>query len=126
MSPLPTNSHSISLQQAIEMTKRYRDQRSKVTTQAFQNSLLTCETFNRAAFDGLLSTPGCAGVRIYFAMDEKFVIKLVAVPVNANDEDILPSDADALTAGAGDTPPPVEQGQTCPPICPPPGHLGGG
>jgi len=125
MSPLPTNSHSISLQQAIEMTKRYRDQRSNALTPAFRNSLLTSETFNRAAFDSLLAAPGCAGIRIYFGMDEKMVVKLVAVAVNEKDEDILPSDMISMATDGG-TPPPVEQGLPCPPYCPPPGHLSGG
>ena len=124
MSPVPSGSHSISLQEAIEMTSRYRSQRENVLTPDHKGILLTSETFNRAAFDVLLAENDCVGIRIYFGMDKDLAIKLIAVGVNEKDEDILPSEGDAI-ATTSDGKNITENGQPCPPICPPRSPLNG-
>ena len=124
MSPLPSNSHFISLKQAIEMTSRYRAERPNVLVPAFKDILLTCETFNRAAFDTLLAEADCAGIRVYFSMDEDLKIRIIAVAVNVNDEDILPADGIAAGEKSSDGHI-IETGQPCPPHCPPPSALNG-
>ena|SRR5438552_7267350 len=121
MSPVPSGSHSVSLQEAIEMTSRFRSQRETVLTPAHKEILLTCETFNRAGFDDLLAEPDCVGIRIYFGMDKDLTIKLIAVGVNEKDEDILPSASSTLD----DSKPVTEAGLPCPPICPPSSPLNG-
>ncbi len=124
MSPLSSESHFISLQQAIEMTTRYRSQRENVLAPANKGILLTCETFNRTPFDALLANPDCVGVRIYFGMDKDLTIKLVIVGVNEKEEDILPSEANANMTTSNDKPV-TENGLPCPPFCPPTSPLNG-
>ncbi len=119
---LPGNSQFISLDKAIEMTKLYRDGKEKILAQEYkdQNILLLSETFSREAFDSLLSQPDCAGIRIYFGMDEAMTVRVIAVATNKDNADILPSaDKDGETE-EGDI---VEQGQQCPNFCPPPSPL---
>ena len=119
---LPTaNAHFISLGQAIDMTTQYRSDKETILATAYQNQdiLPESETFNRNAFDTLLAKEGCEGIRIYYGMDENLKVHAIAVPVNENNEDILP-DHDTLTESNEDI---VEEGQRCPPICPPPSPL---
>ncbi len=119
---LPSNSQFISLDKAIEMTKRYRDGKQKILAPEYhgENILLLSETFSREAFESLLSQPDCAGIRIYFGMDEAMTVRIIAVATDKDNADILPSaDKDGDTE-EGDI---VEQGQACPTICPPPSPL---
>ena len=64
--------HVISLQEAIVLTKRFRENRETVLATAYQgqNLLPLSETFNRNAIEMLLNKPGCTGIRIYYGMDE--------------------------------------------------------
>ena len=74
------------------------------------NIIPTCETFDREAFDALLSQPDCMSIRIYYGMDEKLKVHAIAVGVNSKNEDILPSaEAKAII---------VENGKRCPTDCP--------
>jgi hypothetical protein len=119
--PLPTNSHFIPLDQAVAMTTTYRDNRENILSPVYQGKdiLPLSETFNRAAFDTLLATPGCQGLRIYYGMDQNLQLHAIVVAVDANNRDLLPSLA---TTGSGDDVI-VEEGQRCPPICPDPSPL---
>ena len=121
MSPLSSESHFISLQQAIEMTTLYRSQRENVLAPGLKGILLTCETFNRTAFDALLAEPDCVGIRIYFGMDKDLTVKLIVVGVNEKDEDILPSASSTAEDGKTIS----ENGLPCPPVCPPSSPLNG-
>lgn len=119
-SNLPTGeNHSISLETAIEMTSRCRAQKENILGPEFQNRkvVFTCETFNRAAFDRLLAQTGCAGIRIYSAMDESMRLRLIAVGVNENNEDMLPNATGTLAAQNENSI--TEEGQLCPDLCPP-------
>lgn len=124
-SPLPEHSHFITLDRAIAMTGTYRDNRELILGAAYQgqNLLALSETFNRAAFDQLLATEGCAGLRIYYGMDEDLKVHAVAVAVNDLNEDILPAQSAASTSLTDDGNVIVEEGQRCPPICPDPSPL---
>lgn len=101
--------HSISLQEAIDMTKRYRDQKDAIATSAYANSLPFSETFEKSAFETLTSQAGCTSIRCYLGMDADQTIRLIFVGVDANDQDILPP------AEGADI---MENGGHCPPICP--------
>lgn len=105
--------HAISLEKAIRMTTRYREQKDKLIDPAFagKNVLPFSETFDRAAFDRLLSQPGCAGLRIYFGLNEEGQLRTIIVGVNEDQNDLLPNDH---LAEDGDI---VEDGKTCPPFC---------
>lgn len=116
------NDHLISLQTAIDMTTAYRTNREAILDENYRNReiLPLSETFNRTAIDALLSEDGCAGVRIYFGMDEWEKVHCILVGVTENNEDILPGVS--VTADEDD-PVIIEVGQRCPPTCPPASDL---
>lgn len=118
--PLPENSHVISLDKAKSMTSAYRANREKVLSKENQGQdiLPLSETFNRRAFEQLMATPGCAGIRIYYGMDQHLKIHAVAVAVNESNEDLLPNSSGQAATSATDEPVIIEEGQRCPPICP--------
>ena len=113
--------HFISLQKAVEMTTRYRAEKENVLAPAYkgQNLIAKCETFDRDAFDTLLSNPGCVSIRVYYGMDDNLKVHAIVVGVNAKNEDILPGTQNALDSG-GEI---VEESRRCPDDCPPPSPL---
>lgn len=102
--------HAISLQQAIDMTTRYRQNKPADAP--------ICETFEKEAIDQLMLVTGCAYLRIYYGMKENFEMDAILVAVNAENEDILPSLLDEAAVNSGD-PLILEDGYRCPPDCPP-------
>ncbi len=119
----PGGTHFISTQAAADMTDRYRANRETILATAYkgQDILPLSETFNRDAFDELLSKSGCAGLRIYYGMDESLKVHAIIVAVDESNEDILPPKV--LNALEGDDEFIAEEGQRCPNICPPPSPL---
>ena len=118
--PLP-GSHFISLPLAIAMTAKYRTEMENILAEEYrdQGILAISETFNRDAFDALLALEGCAGLRIYYGMDEALEVHAIIVAINDANEDILPP----ATQTEANTPLDedgyiVEEGQRCPPLCP--------
>ena len=117
--------HSISTYQVNELKTRYAKSKNKILKQEFQDTavLPTCETFDRAALDQLLSQEGCVGIRIYFGMDEDLNVNLAIVGVDENDHDIQPATSGVENLTRGDTTDVpvvgVGSGQRCPPDCPP-------
>jgi hypothetical protein len=116
---LPGNNHFIPLDQAKTMTASYRANKEEILAGQYQaqNILPLSETFNREAVDQLVATQGCAGIRIYYGMDESLKIHAIIVAVNESNQDILPVSAQDTSASADD-PVIIEEGQRCPPICP--------
>ncbi|HEY5407791.1 MAG TPA: hypothetical protein VIJ92_11920 [Ginsengibacter sp.] len=114
--PLP-GSHFIPLQKAVEMATLFRQQNENILATEYrkQNILAHSETFNRHAFEKLLAETDCAGIRIYYGMDEKLKVHAVLVGVNDSNEDILPSQGNQPQSTI---PVIVEEGQRCPDICP--------
>jgi hypothetical protein len=117
---IPENSHFIPLDKAIEMTAIYRKEKEQILSPQFQGRdiLPLSETFNRDAFDQLLSTPGCAGVKIYFGMDHTLQVHALIVAVNESNEDLLPAPGSQIATDIPDDPVIIDEGQRCPPICP--------
>jgi hypothetical protein len=122
--------HAISLTDAKKFTRNFRDKKDSILAGEFKKakSLPNCETFERAAFDEVLAQPGCTGLRIYLAMDDELLIRMVIVGVNENNEDMLPKTdglfmAAATTATTTTDPDTggkiIEQGTRCPEVCPP-------
>ena len=109
--------NNISLDEAVTMTSRYRANRATVLKEAYQPDeiLLTCETFYKEAFEDLLSQSGCEKIRIYFGMTEGLQVRAIAVGVDSNGADMLPS----LNINYKI----VEEGTGCPQDCPPPSPL---
>jgi len=123
---MSTLKHSVSQDKVKQLTSNYKKNKDSILKKKFHGKpiLPTCETFDRAAFDQLLSQDGCVGIRIYFGMDEDLEVKLVAVGVNENDHDIRPLSSHLKMRKNVDASDEVVYALSdairCPPICPPP------
>jgi hypothetical protein len=117
------SNHLISLDAAKEMTALYRREMNNILAEPFreQGILAVSETFDRAAFDTLLSETGCAAVRIYYGMSADLKVHAVVVGVDSNNEDILPSSTNALAED--DEPVILEESQRDPMFDTPPSPL---
>lgn len=106
--------HTISLQEAIAMTSRYRRHRATIISPAYENGdiLPLSETFPRAALEALLAQPGCASIRIYYGMNTELQLHAIIVAADEQNADIL-SDPDKTDEGKI-----VDRGNRCPPVCP--------
>lgn len=105
--------HQITLQEAIELTTRYRN--NPVT-----NAPLS-ETYDAASVRALLNQPGCRSFRLYLGRKPDERICTVLVAVDANGSDILPPSG--LATNTDDEGILLEDAIQCPPICPPPSPL---
>ena len=108
----------VSLQTARDMATAYRSQKENMLKTNLQNQgiLPICETFGRAAFDTILSDSAVQKIRIYLCLGTDNKVRIMAVGVNANNEDMLPSGTEDKI---------IEDGQRCPDQCPPPSALNG-
>jgi hypothetical protein len=73
--------HSISIEDAAELTKNYRN--------TSESGTITAEFFGREALESILAQEGCVGIRCYYGKKEDGTPVLVLVGVNANEEDML-------------------------------------
>jgi hypothetical protein len=112
--------HFISLQEAIDMTSLYRNQREDILKTEFQNQgiLPLSEAFDRSAFDTVLAKEGCAGLRIYYGMSEDFKVHAIIVGTDENGHDILPESSGAFNEAETGDDYIIEKGNRCPDICP--------
>lgn len=106
-------SQPISLQQAIDMTKKFRDLKDAIVNPSYAGILSTCETFDRKDVDNILAQSGCVQLRVYFGIGADLKLRAILVGVNNKDEDILPTPVNAASGVITD------EGALCPPICPP-------
>jgi hypothetical protein len=107
---MSTTNHQISLQQAIDMTTRFRANRPA--------NFPVCETFELSAVQQLLAANGCTYLRIYLGMKENNEVDVILVAADADGADILPAaDATSSALTTGD-PTLLEDGYRCPPNCP--------
>lgn len=67
---IPDADHSISIEKAKEMTKRFREQKDLMLIPDVRalDVFTICETFNRHAFDRILEQQACVAIRIYYGM----------------------------------------------------------
>ncbi|MGN6802649.1 MAG: hypothetical protein ACTHJN_12155 [Ginsengibacter sp.] len=105
------NNHEISLQTAIDMTKRYRANRPA--------NFPICETFEKEVIQRILDTAGCASFRVYFGMKENQQVSVILVAADAGGKDLLPASTTTTTATGTDDPVIIDDGYRCPDICPP-------
>lgn len=103
--------HQISLHQAVEMTKAYRQNQPQ--------GMPLCETFSRVAIDRLLATPGCTQIRIYYGIKVARDISAILVATDAKDRDLLPALTENFNAGEEEDLIIVDDSFRCPPHCPP-------
>ncbi len=113
---MSTTKHVIPLDQAIQMTQLYRQQKENILTpeQRGKNLLAISETFDRSAFDQLLGQPGCTSLRLYYGMDANLQVHAIVVGVDASGNDQLPPATPAAT-----DPVIIEEASFCPPFCGP-------
>lgn len=107
--------HRISLSAAIDLTKRYRNNRPA--------TLPICETFEADTIISLLSESGCKYLRIYYGMDSNNDVHAILVGADEQNTDLLPatdSESDLEAAGENQI---LEDGYRCPRNCPPPSKL---
>jgi hypothetical protein len=106
--------HEITLSEAIDLTKRFRDLRPTVINPVHVNDdiVANSETFDRAAIEALLEQPDCQKIRIYYGMTPDLKIHAVLVGANSEDLDILP-------VGGNPSGLIMEGAQRCPTDCPP-------
>ena len=109
--------HSITLAQAVEMTKLYRSKKEDILKPEYagKNILTFSESLDREIIDNILAQADCQGIRVYFGMNPDLQQRVIIVGVNSNNEDILPDEADADV----DEDNIAEDGNVCPPLCPP-------
>jgi len=112
----------ISLQEAIEMTTRYRQNKAAVIDPVYSGNdiLSVCDTFNKAAIETLLAKPECTAIRLYYGMNADLQVRPILVAVNKDDEDMLPPGTVDITITGNDI---VDDTVRCPPWCPPPSSL---
>lgn len=120
-----TPSHDISLATAVTMTTLYRNKREAILKEPYQgkDTLPLSETFRAEAINAVLAVPGCAGVRLYYGMDENEKVHLIMVAVNDANEDMLPLSQMLDEEDDDEDAPILEQAFRCPPVCPPPSPL---
>ncbi len=127
----PNTDHQINLEQAIEMTTLYRQQKEGILAPPYQQSgiLALSEAFNREAFDALLAQEGCKGIRIYYGMDPTLRVHAILCGVNAAGNDMVGTGSEAsdvntnLTGGGDDGGLLFEESVRCPDMCPDPSPL---
>lgn len=74
--------HEISLNEAAELTQRFRD-----NLPVIDNTI--AEYFGRSALEDLLSQNSCVGIRIYYGIDSSTKKRLVIVGVNSEGNDLF-------------------------------------
>lgn len=108
-----TGMHSITLNEAMIMTSRFRNHLSELLSQNYQHALCKAETFSLPDVHALLSVKDAAALRIYYGMKEDNTVHAILVAVNSNGEDILPvNEGDETVALI------LEDGLRCPKNCP--------
>lgn len=100
--------HQISLQEAVDMTTKYRQNQPANFPQY--------ESFDVEAVKALISSEQCKFLRIYFGMKEDNQVELILVAADEQGQDLLP----ATTEGSTNTEDNVilEDGFRCPQFCP--------
>ncbi len=138
--PIPISSrdsvraHIIPIETAEAFTKSFRNGMTELKREIKDSSFLenrfnlpNAEEFNRDAIAALLNARGAKGIRIYLGRDDKGLIRMVLVPTDAKNNDIittlLTSNQKSIPgiASANALPPQqaqaVESGQRCPTMC---------
>ena len=108
--------HFISLEQAVQMTRTFRENKDRIVGEEYkgQDLIATAETFDKAAIERLLAQEGCEKIRIYYGMDEALKVHAIIVGVDAEGKDQLPTETDKTSDSSTAI---VELGQRCPPEC---------
>ena len=117
------NNHSISLDEAKKMRKKFKEEKDKIVKEEFKGKHIipNCESFDRTEFDILLRREDCKGIRIYYGMKgDSNRVHAIIVGFDAEGRDILPVQGIVMD---GIEPPIIENGLPCPDKCPPESDL---
>ncbi len=98
----------ITLQEATELTARFRDNREKMLMPTFKDALSFSITFEAQAIRALIDQTDCVSFRMYNGMNEDLTVCAVFVGVNEQGEDILNGENSII----------LDKGIKCPPDCP--------
>lgn len=120
-------SNFITLEKALQMINLYRNEKDKFQNGGYpgRQILPFSEKFDGAQCQQVLGQPGCQGLRIYYGMDDDLKIHLIIVAVDANNNDVINRNMNSSIAsasaggGGGEEDLILEEGQLCPPACPP-------
>jgi hypothetical protein len=100
MQELQSAKHTNSSETAGAMLKQYKRFRNQLMGAKKEGhlpqnipSFPICLSFNKLAIFKLMKAPGCSGIRIYPAINNKHQLTLVIVAVDENGENILPLSA---------------------------------
>jgi len=107
--------HSISLEEAIELTTRFRETKPE--------DVAISETLDKESVTMMLTVEGAEKLRIYHGRRENGEITSVLVAADANGNDILPSANDSNEVWEDDEALILDDTFRCPELCPPPSPL---
>ena len=110
-----TTPHSISLSEAIELTTRFRANRTP--------NLALSETFDKNAVLAMLSVPDSTQLRIYLGEKANGETCSILVAADANGQDILPPTSSSSDYEGEELI--LEDAIRCPHLCPPESPLNG-
>lgn len=112
------DAHKISLEEAVDMTKRYREHKETILKTEYQGKDILClsETFNKEELLRYFSKPEIYGIRIYYGMDATLKTHAILVGVDQEGKDILPV-AKNIQVNQEEEPLIFEDGKRCPPEC---------
>lgn len=108
-------SHSISLEEAVTLTTRFRESRPQ--------DVAICETLDKESVRKMLTVDGAEKLRIYHGRRENGEITAVLVAADVNGNDILPSASDSKQVWDDDEALILDDTIRCPELCPPPSPL---
>jgi hypothetical protein len=117
-----SENNRIPFSDAIEMTKRFRDNREEILDidQRGKDILALNETFDKADIEQLMQQQDCTAFRIYYGMDTNLKVHAILVGVDNNGADILPEAVYNGQAGTvTNTGELLEDAIRCPTVCPP-------
>jgi hypothetical protein len=103
-----TEGDPLDLTTAKRWTSNYR---------AINSTGVQAHYFGNEIIHQLLEAPGCVGIRMYYAIDDKGERKLLLVGVDAKGENLMPSPSSSGRT-TDDNPPIVDFSFPCPSTCP--------
>ncbi len=121
---IPPGSHRITLDRALEMTARYKENMDIIISpeMANQNILAISETFRKDELIAYLSQDFVYSIRIYYGMSEDMQVHAIILGVDKDGNDILPAQpGHSHPPGDGEEGELFEDAVRCPTTCPPPG-----
>ena len=103
-----TTGGPIPLEEAIQWTKNYRDKHK-------EPGEIRAHAFGSNIIKEVMGQPGCVGMRIYYALDDKDNKHLLLVGIDKDGNDQIPSNDQTKTSSSGGVV--GDRSTNCPPDC---------